>query len=224
MTIRVVLADDQPLVRAGIAMVLDATPGIEVVGEAADGAAAVALTRSRAPDVVVLDVVMPILDGVAATRAITEAGGPARVLVLTTFHSDERVREALRAGAAGFLLKDAAPTDLAAAIRAVADGHAWLDPPVARGVIAEIAAAPAAPPAGVPTGLTEREREVLVLMAAGLSNAEIAARLTLGAATVKTHVSRVLMKLGARDRTQAVVFAYRSGLVPPGAAAPGPPG
>jgi DNA-binding NarL/FixJ family response regulator len=217
--IRVLLADDQPLVRAGLAMLLCAEPDVEVVGEAGDGAEAVELTRRLSPDVVLMDVRMPGLDGVAATRALTaDPESTARVLILTTYHVDEAVYAALRAGASGFLLKDAAPTELLYAVRAVAAGEAWLDPAVARGLLDDLAARPepAAPSPALLAELTAREHEVLILMAYGLSNAEIARRLVVGDATVKTHVGRVLMKLGLRDRTQAVVAAYQSGLVVPG--------
>jgi DNA-binding NarL/FixJ family response regulator len=228
-SIRVLLADDQPLVRAGIAMLLAAEPDIEVVGEAGDGDGAVRLAATLLPDLVLMDIRMPGLDGVAATRAITADGfgaaadRPVRVLVLTTYHVDEAVYAALRAGADGFLLKDAAPDELVAAVRAIAAGEAWLDPAVTRGLLAEFAARPVAN-GEVPSAmhrLTPREREVLVLMAHGMSNAEIAGRLFVGEATVKTHVGRVVMKLGVRDRTQAVVAAYQSGLVRPGSAAAG---
>ncbi|MBO3103496.1 response regulator [Cellulomonas fengjieae] len=216
--IRVLLADDQPLVRAGIAMLLSAEPGLEVVAQAEDGERAVALTRSLHPDVVLMDVRMPRMDGVEATRALVEDGdGVVRVLVLTTYHVDDAVYAALRAGASGFLLKDAAPESLIAAVRAVADGDAWLDPVVAKGLLAEFAARPdplrRSP--GDLARLTPREREVLVLVAHGLSNTEIASRLFIGEATVKTHLGRVMVKLGLRDRAQAVAIAYRSGLVSP---------
>ncbi len=220
---RVLLADDQPLIRAALAMLLENEPDIDAVDQAADGQQAVALARERGPEVVVMDVRMPLLDGVAATAAIVSAGltsvsgAPVRVLVLTTYHVDDTVHAALRAGASGFLLKSAAPADLPAAIRAVAAGAAWLDPVVARGLLDAFAARPA--PVAVSdqqlAALTRREREVLTLVAEGMSNVEIARRLFLGAATVKTHVGRAMAKLGARDRAQAVAIAYRSGLVTP---------
>jgi DNA-binding NarL/FixJ family response regulator len=218
--IRVLLADDQPLVRAGLAMLLCAEADVEVVGEAGDGAEVVALTRRLKPDVVLMDVRMPGVDGVAATRMLTTGPEPsdARVLILTTYHVDEAVYSALRAGASGFLLKDAAPQELLYAVRAVAAGEAWLDPAVARGLLDDLVRRPepAAPAPAALAELTAREQQVLILMAHGLSNAEIARRLVVGDATVKTHVGRVLMKLGLRDRTQAVVAAYQSGLVVPG--------
>jgi DNA-binding NarL/FixJ family response regulator len=211
--IRVVLADDQPLVRAGIAMLLAAEADIAVVAECGDGDAAVEAGLKLAPDVVVMDVRMPGLDGVGATAKLA---GRVRVLILTTYHADDAVYGALRAGAAGFLLKDAVPGELVMAIRAVAGGEAWLDPAVAQGLLADFAARPE--PISTPAAmraLTGREREVLVLAARGLSNDEIATRLVIGEATVKTHLGRVLMKLGVRDRTQAVVAAYQTGLVQP---------
>jgi DNA-binding NarL/FixJ family response regulator len=228
MTIRVLLADDQPLVRAGIAMLLEAEPEIQVVAETDDGRHAVEAARRLQPDVVVMDVRMPGTDGVEATRQITADGfsehpdDPVKVLVLTTYHVDETVYAALRAGASGFLLKDAAPQDLAAAVRAVAAGEAWLDPAVARGLLREFAARPdtTGPTPDELRRLTAREREVLVLVAHGLSNAEISARLVVGEATVKTHLGRVLLKLGLRDRAQAVAAAYQSGLVKPGTGLP----
>jgi DNA-binding NarL/FixJ family response regulator len=219
MTVRVLLVDDQPMVRAGLALLLRAEPGIEVVGEAGSGDEALALAGERIPDVVVMDVRMPGMDGVTATRHLTAAGGPApRVLVMTTFHVDEAVHAALRAGASGFLLKDGAPSELAAAVRAVADGEGWLDPAVARQLIDEFAARP---PENLPSPaelqrLTGREREVLLLMAQGWSNREIAEHLVLGEGTVKTHVGHILTKLAVRDRAQAVVVAYRTGFVATG--------
>ncbi|GIE82544.1 DNA-binding response regulator [Actinoplanes philippinensis] len=226
MPIRVILADDQPLVRAGLAMLLRAEPDVEVVAEADDGEAAVELTRAVRPDVVIMDVRMPGMDGVAATRRLTAEGSAARVLILTTYHVDEAVYGALRAGASGFVLKDAAPQELVAAVRALAGGEAWLDPAVARNLLDDLTARPepAAPSPEVLAKLTSREQEVLVLMAHGLSNREIAEHLVVGDATIKTHVARVLMKLGLRDRTQAVVAAYQSGLVRPGTALPVPAG
>jgi DNA-binding NarL/FixJ family response regulator len=217
-TIRVVLVDDQAMVRTGLRMVLAAEPDIDVVGEAADGAAGVRVVTEQAPDVVLLDVRMPGMDGLEAARRILAAGLPTRVVVLTTFDEDEYVTAALRAGVSGFLLKVAPPEDLVAAVRTVAAGHGLLDPAVTLRVIETYASAPAPDPARAAalTGLTERETDVLGLVAAGLSNAEIAARLYLGEATVKTHVSRILLKLGLRDRVQAVAFAYESGLVTPG--------
>jgi DNA-binding NarL/FixJ family response regulator len=228
MPIRVLLADDQPLIRTGIAMILSAEPDIDVVAEAGSGSEAIGLCRRLSPDVVVMDVRMPGTGGVEATSDITAMppAGPGRtpikVLILTTYHVDDAVYAALRAGASGFLLKDAAPQDLVSAIRAVAAGEAWLAPAVARTVIDDVATRPV-PAAAVPAQfqrLTSREVEVLVLMAGGLSNHEIADHLVVGDATVKTHVGRVLMKLGIRDRTQAVVAAYQSGLVQPGATRP----
>jgi DNA-binding NarL/FixJ family response regulator len=217
-TIRVVLVDDQAMVRTGLRMVLAAEPDIEVVGEAADGAAGVQVVAEARPDVVLLDVRMPGMDGLEAARRIVAAELPTRVVVLTTFDEDEYVAAALRAGVSGFLLKVAPPEDLVAAVRTVAAGHGLLDPAVTLRVIESFAAVPAPDPAraGALAQLTERETGVLALVAAGLSNAEIAARLYLGEATVKTHVSRVLLKLGLRDRVQAVAFAYESGLVTPG--------
>ena len=218
MTIRVVLVDDQAMVRTGLRMVLAAEPDIEVVGEAADGAAGVRVVTEQQPDVVLLDVRMPGVDGLEAARRIVAAGLPTRVVVLTTFDEDEYVAAALRAGVSGFLLKVAPPEDLVAAVRTVAAGQGLLDPAVTLRVIESFAGAPAPDPqhAGALAQLTGRETDVLGLVAAGLSNAEIAARLFLGEATVKTHVSRVLLKLGLRDRVQAVAFAYESGLVRPG--------
>ncbi len=218
MTIRVVLVDDQSMIRTGLRMVLAAEPDIEVVGEAADGAAGVRVVTELEPDVVLLDVRMPGVDGLEAARRILAAGLPTRVVVLTTFDEDEYVTAALRAGVSGFLLKVAPPEDLVAAVRTVASGQGLLDPAVTLRVIRSFAAAPSPDPAraGALSQLTERETDVLALVAAGLSNAEIAARLYLGEATVKTHVSRVLLKLGLRDRVQAVAFAYESGLVRPG--------
>jgi DNA-binding NarL/FixJ family response regulator len=217
-TIRVVLVDDQAMVRTGLRMVLAAEPDIDVVGEAADGAAGVRVVTEQEPDVVLLDVRMPGMDGLEAARRILAAGLPTRVVVLTTFDEDEYVTAALRAGVSGFLLKVAPPEDLVAAVRTVAAGHGLLDPAVTLRVIETYASAPAPDPARAAAlgGLTERETDVLALVAAGLSNAEIAARLYLGEATVKTHVSRILLKLRLRDRVQAVAFAYESGLVTPG--------
>jgi DNA-binding NarL/FixJ family response regulator len=218
MTVRVVLVDDQAMVRTGLRMVLAAEPDLEVVGEAADGEAGVRAVTALRPDVVLMDVRMPGMDGLEAARRIIAADLPTRVVVLTTFDEDEYVAAALRAGVSGFLLKVAPPEDLVAAVRTVAAGHGLLDPAVTLRVIRSFAAAPAPDPrrARALATLTERETDVLALVAAGLSNAEIAGRLHLGEATVKTHVSRVLLKLGLRDRVQAVAFAYESGLVTPG--------
>jgi len=223
--VRVLLADDQALLRAGLATILGAAADIEVVGQAGDGAEAVALARSLRPDVVCMDVQMPGVDGLEATRQITaDPDVTAAVLVLTTFNRDDYLLESLQAGAAGFLLKNSRPEQLADAVRAVAAGDALLSPEVTRAVIARAvvggASAAGGSGPGVPrgsgdasaTGLTERELEVLRLVARGLSNDEIAAELVLGRATVKTHVSNVLMKLGLRDRVQAVVYAFEHGL------------
>lgn len=227
MTIRVVLADDEALVLGGLSMLLSVAPDIEVLAQVNDGRAAVDAVTELRPDVAILDVRMPRMDGVEATRQITggglEAAADSRevsVLVLSTFNLDKAVFAALRAGASGFLLKDAAPQDLVPATRAVAAGEAWLDPAVARTLVSEFAARPdnTLPPTEDLALLTPREREVLILMAEGLNNAEIAAHLVLGEGTVKTHVSRILMKLGLRDRTQAVVMAFRSHLVSVGPA------
>ena len=217
--IRVLLVDDQAMVRAGFRLILSAEPDIEVVGEASDGLEAITAARRHRPDVTLMDVRMPRLDGIAATARLT-AEGPAltRVVVLTTYDIDSHVYDALRAGASGFLLKNAPPEELVQAIRVVASGGALLDPAVTRRVIEEFARSPS--PGPVPpevAGLTEREREVLELVAQGLSNAELAATLVVSEATVKTHVARMLAKLGLRDRVQAVVFAYEKGLVRPGA-------
>ena len=214
--IRVLIADDQALMRTGFRMILDAQGDVEVVGEAIDGADAIRQFQQLSPDVVVMDVRMPAVDGIEATRHLAALDRPARVLILTTFDLDEYVYEALRAGASGFLLKDRPPEELVAAVRVVASGEALLAPSVTRRLIEEFARrAPAVKPTELEE-LTEREREVLVLMAKGLSNAEIARALFVAETTVKTHVGRVLHKLRLRDRAQAVVLAYESGLVHPG--------
>jgi DNA-binding NarL/FixJ family response regulator len=215
--IKVLLADDQALVRAGFRVLLETEPGFEVVGEAADGAETVALARHQHPDVVVMDIRMPGTDGLAATQQISSdpALGETKVLVLTTFDLDEYVYAALRAGASGFLLKDTDPADLLRGLRVVADGDALLAPKITRRLIAEFVARPERPVRDVLGELTEREREVLALVAVGLSNDEIAARLVISPATARTHVSRIMTKLHARDRAQLVVAAYESGLITP---------
>jgi len=214
MTVRVVVAEDQALVRAGLVTILRTDPGIEVVAEAADGLAAVELVAAHRPDVALLDVRMPKCDGLSATRRIVESGLPTRVLVLTTFGEDEVVLDAIDAGAQGFLLKDTRPEDLIAAVHAVAAGEARLDPAVTAAVVARVRRNSPRRRHPVET-LTEREREVLLLVAQGMSNAEVAERLFLSQGTVKTHVASVLAKLGARDRVQAVIAAFESGLVNP---------
>lgn len=217
--IRVTLADDQSLVRAGFKALLDAQPDIEVAGEASDGEEALRTVRELRPDVVLMDIRMPVLDGLAATRRITEDADLAdvKVVMLTTFELDEYVFEALRSGASGFLVKDTEPDELLRAVRAVVAGDALLSPGVTRRLIAEFAARSKEPAAaGALAGLTEREREVMALVGIGLSNDEIARRLVLSPLTAKTHVSRTMVKLGARDRAQLVVLAYESGLVRPG--------
>jgi DNA-binding NarL/FixJ family response regulator len=222
MSVRVLIADDQALVRAGFRMILDAEEDLEIVGEAPDGAEAVRLARELRPDVVLMDIRMPELDGIEATeRVVAQAGDhPTRVLMLTTFDLNEYVYEALRAGASGFLLKDVPPEQLVAGIRVVASGDALLAPSITKRLIQEFASAQAraiAPPAGLDE-LTARELEVFKLVARGLSNAEVAVELVVSETTVKTHVARVLMKLGLRDRVQAVVLAYESGIAIPGRA------
>ncbi|CAL9315956.1 response regulator transcription factor [Streptomyces sp. R02] len=220
MPVRVLLVDDEPLVRAGLRAVLEAQPDIEVAGEAADGAAVIPLVRQLRPDVVAMDVRMPLLDGIEATRAVLRTvPDPPKILVVTTFENDEYVYEALRAGADGFLLKRARPAEIVHAVRLIAEGESLLFPASVRQLAAEYGdygGNRAARAALARARLTEREGEVLRLMARGLSNAEIAARLVVGTETVKTHVSAVLAKLGARDRTQAVITAYESGFVAPG--------
>ncbi|MER5493711.1 response regulator transcription factor [Streptomyces sp. NPDC002490] len=221
-TVRALIADDQTMVRQGFTVLLNAEPGIEVVGQAADGAEAVAKVDELAPDVVLMDIRMPGLGGIEATRRITSsATTTARVLVLTTFDLDEYVYQALRAGASGFLLKDATAAELAHAVRVVAAGEALLAPNVTRRLIAEfsrLSAEPRSLPRARTGNLTERETQVLSLIARGLSNAEIAAHLVVADETVKTHVSRILLKQNLRDRTQAAIYAYESGLVRPGGA------
>ena len=216
MTVRLLIADDQALVRAGFRMILDAEDDLEVVGEASDGLEAVAQAKRLKPDVVLMDIRMPELDGIEATRRLRD--DPVRVLMLTTFDLNEYVYEALRAGASGFLLKDVPPEQLAAGIRVVAQGEALLAPSITRRLIEEFAAASPTPPAPPPglDELTARELEVFRCVARGLSNAEIAAELIVSETTVKTHVARLLMKLGIRDRVQAVVLAYESGIAVPG--------
>ena len=219
MTIRVLLADDQAMVRAGFRMILESDPEIEVVGEAADGEQAAAASRRLSPDVVLMDIQMPGGNGLDATRRITESPEPrSRVVILTTFERDEYVFEALQSGASGFLLKNAPPEELLRAVRVVAAGDALLAPSVTRRIIEQFARRPAQPQLGSQLeSLTQREREVLIMLAGGKSNAELAAELFVSEGTIKTHVSSLLAKLGLRDRVQAVVLAYQSGLVTPGA-------
>ena len=218
MSTRVLIADDQALVRAGFRKLLEAAPDIEVVGEAADGREAVDLARRLRPTVVLMDIRMPRLDGIEATRRLTADGDGTRVLILTTFGLDDYVYDALTAGASGFMLKDAPPEELLAAVEVVALGDALIAPAVTRSVIEEFArrAPPPSAPPPVLDGLTTREREVLELLARGLSNAEIAERLVVSDGTVKTHVAHVLAKLRLRDRVQAVILAYESGMITPG--------
>jgi DNA-binding NarL/FixJ family response regulator len=218
MTTRVLLVDDQPLLRTGFRMILSAESNLTVVGEAGDGATAVELARKLRPDVVLMDIRMPVMDGIQATRALAGPGveDPIKVLILTTFGLDEYVVESLRAGASGFLLKDAPPEDLVEAILIVAAGEALLAPSVTRRLLDRVASRlPSANENAIPaiSELTDRELEVLKLLARGLSNAEIAARLVISETTVKTHVSRVLSKLDLRDRVQAVILCYETGLV-----------
>ncbi|SEO86151.1 response regulator [Actinacidiphila rubida] len=226
MAVRVLLADDQPLIRAALAMVIADLPGMEVAGEAGTGQDAVRMTRELHPDVVVMDLRMPGMDGIEATRLITEDGGPAhgpdrnpaRVLVLTTFDDDDNVYNALRAGASGFLVKDMAVSDILGAIRVVAAGDALIAPKVTRRLIEEFTTRPrrAAAPKREIGGITGREREALTLIGQGLSNTEISEAMTISAATVKSYVTRLLAKLDARDRAQLVIAAYEYGLVTPG--------
>jgi DNA-binding NarL/FixJ family response regulator len=215
----VLIADDQALVRVGLRKILEAEPETTVVGEAGDGEDAVAQARRLRPDLVLMDIRMPVLDGIEATRRIVQAQPAIRVLILTTFGLDGYVYDALRAGASGFMLKDASPEEIAAAVRIVASGEALLAPSVTRSVIEEFARRPLTPERAQPpavSGLTPREREVLDLLIRGLSNPEICERLFVSEATTKTHVARILQKLSLRDRIQAVIYAYENGLVTPG--------
>jgi DNA-binding NarL/FixJ family response regulator len=217
----VLIVDDQALVRVGLRKIFESEPELTVVGEAGDGDEAVARTRELRPDVVLMDIRMPGLDGIEATRRIVATQPAARVLILTTFGLDTYVFDALRAGASGFMLKDAPPEELAAAVRIVASGDALLAPAITRAVVEEFARRPqAAPPAQPPAvaELTPREQEVMSLLVRGLSNPEICERLFISDATAKTHVARILQKLGVRDRVQAVIYAYEAGLVTPGSA------
>lgn len=217
-TVRVVVVDDDPLVRAGLRMILGGAPDIEIVGEAGDGHLAIELVERLVPDVVLMDIRMPKVNGLDATRAVLAGPGePPRVIMLTTFDADEYVFSALRAGASGFLLKDSPPEELIHAVRVVAGGDALLSPKVTRSLIADFAARPAGPPRADHTlsPLTERELDVVRLVAQGRTNSEIAQELYLAEQTVKTHMSRILAKLGLRDRTQVVITAYESGLVRP---------
>ncbi len=228
MSIRVLIADDQALVRSGFRLILETRSDIDVVGEAQDGGQAVALAAECTPDVILMDVRMPVVDGIEATRQIVASGSATRVLVLTTFDLDEYVYAAIRAGASGFLLKDVRPHDLVDAIRLIADGNALLGPTVTRRLLDRFADVGPRPEIGSDpfSTMTTRELEILKLLAAGLSNAEIATRLYLGESTVKTHVSSILRKLGVRDRVQAVIVAFEAGLVLPqleSAQAPGAP-
>ncbi len=216
MTIRVLLADDQPLIRAGLRMLIAGTAGIDVVAEAATGAEAVQAAGDARPDVIVMDIRMPGMDGIEATRIITAGEQPPRVVILTTFDDDDYVYGALRAGASGFLVKDMALDDILTAIRVAAAGDALIAPSVTRRLIAQFASQPAAAPARLEIGaITEREREVLTLVGRGLSNTEIAGCLSISTATAKAHVGHLLTKLGARDRVQLVIAAYEAGLVTP---------
>jgi DNA-binding NarL/FixJ family response regulator len=218
--IRLLLVDDQALVRVGLRKILDGEPDMTVLGEAEDGKQAIAQAARLQPDVVLMDVRMPVLDGIEATRRIMQAGGPPRVMILTTFGLDAYVYDALRAGASGFMLKDAPPEEIVAAVRIIASGDALLAPAVTRAVIEEFARGPQppAPPEPPPAvaELTPREQEVLSLMVRGHSNPEICQQLVISEATAKTHVAHILQKLGLRDRVQAVIYAYESGLVAPG--------
>jgi DNA-binding NarL/FixJ family response regulator len=216
MTVRVVLADDQPLVRAGLRVLIADTPGLDIVGEAATGTEAVQLVRDIHPDVVVMDIRMPGMDGIEATRIIMADPGTTRVVVLTTFDDDDYVYAALRAGASGFLVKDMALDDILTAIRVVAAGDALIAPSVTRRLIEEFACRPEpAPPRRKIDGITQREHEVLALVGRGMSNSEIAAHLYISMATAKSHVARLLAKLDARDRVQLVIIAYEADLVSP---------
>ncbi len=215
MSIRVLIADDQALIRSGFRLILETRADVEVVGEAEDGPEAIALAGELDPHVILMDIRMPTIDGIEATRQIVASGSPARVLVLTTFDIDEYVYEAIRAGASGFLLKDVRPADLIDAIRLIADGNALLGPTVTRRLLDRFAAPDTSADPAIVAGLTGRERETLQLLASGLSNAELADRLFLSETTVKTHVSSILRKLGVRDRVQAVISAYDAGLVQP---------
>ncbi len=214
--ISVVIVDDQPLLRAGFSMILQSVDDLELVGEASNGREAIEMVAAQQPDVVLMDIRMPELDGVEATRRITAVPNAPAVLMLTTFDLDEYVYASLRAGASGFLLKDAPGDDLLDAIRVVANGDALIAPSVTRRLINDFVAAPVASTNPGLTELTDRENDVLLLMARGLSNSEIATELILGETTIKTHVGRILMKLGARDRVQAVIAAYEAGVISPG--------